>query len=144
MEPFLVFLQKSPFNLLLFGTAVVTGCMLLWPLVSRAGRTAKDVGPFEAVQLINRQDAVVIDVRDAADFEKGHIANAKNIPQAQIEQRLKELERLKSKPVILSCQSGSRSASAEGVLRKNGFTEVFTLRGGLAAWTQASMPLEKR
>lgn len=144
MEQFVVFLQKNPFNLMLFFTAVVTGGMLLWPLVSRVGRPGKEVGPFEAVQLINRQDAVVIDVREAADFAKGHIANARNVPHAQVEQRLKELDKFKSKPVILSCQSGTRSASIEGVLRKHGFSEVFTLRGGIAAWQQASMPLEKK
>ena len=143
MEQFLVFLQKSPFNLLLFGTAVITGSMLLWPLVARIGRPSRDVGPFDAVQLINRQDAAVIDVRDTAEFARGHIANARNVPHAQIGERIKDLEKLKGKPVILSCQSGARSASAESVLRKNGFEQVFTLRGGIAAWQQAGMPLEK-
>lgn len=143
MEQFVTFLLKNPFNMLLFGTAVVTGGMLVWPLFNRLFRGGQEVSTLQAVQFINRRDAVVIDVRDAGEYATGHIANSKHIPEAQLANRMKELEKFKSRPIIVSCRSGSRAASAAAALRKNGFKEVFVLRGGVAAWQQASMPLEK-
>jgi rhodanese-related sulfurtransferase len=135
-----VFLQK---NIFLVAVTLVSGGMLLWPLILRARIGAKEVSVQQAVQLINRRDAVVIDVRDAADFASGHIPNARHMPVAEMEKRLKELEKLKSRPVIVSCRSGTRAAAAAAVLRKNGFQEVFPLKGGILGWQQASMPLEK-
>lgn len=143
MEQFLSFLLKNPLHLVLFGTAVITGGMLVWPLVGRLMRPGQEVSALEAVQLINRRDALVLDVRDAAEYAGGHIANARHIPEAQLGERLKELEKFKSRPVIVSCRTGSRSAAAAALLRKHGFAEASALRGGLVAWQQASMPLEK-
>lgn len=143
MEQFLVFLQKNPMNMVLLGTVLVTGGMLVWPLVARLMRPGQEVGAVEAVQLINRRDAVVIDVRDAAEYKSGHITNARHIPEREIESRMKELEKVKSKPIIVSCARGNRSLNVANRLRKLGFAEVFSLRGGLAAWQAASMPLEK-
>lgn len=143
MEQFLVFLQKNPFHMLLLGLAVSTGCMLLWPLVARPFRQTKEVGAFEAVQLINRRDALVLDVRDTGEFAAGHITNAKHIPEAQLSDRMKEIEKHKSRTIIVSCRTGTRAHSVSDALRKQGFAEVFALRGGIAAWQQASLPLEK-
>lgn len=143
MEQFLAFLVKNPFNMVLFGTAVVTGGMLLWPLVNRVARPGNEVGPLEAVQLINRRDAVVIDVRDASEFAAGHINNARHIPEGQLAERVKDLEKFKTRPLIVACRSGTRAASAVALLRKQGFGEAVALRGGIGAWQQASMPLEK-
>ena len=143
MEQFLAFLQKNPFNMLLFGAAVISGGMLIWPLISRLIHPGDAVSTLEAVQLINRRDAVVIDVRDSGEYAAGHIGNARHIPEAQLAERIKELEKFKTRPIIISCGTGSRAANASGVLRKHGFAEVFVLRGGIAAWQQASMPLEK-
>jgi rhodanese-related sulfurtransferase len=143
VEQFLIFLQKSPLNMLLLGVALISGGMLLWPFLGRAFRPTNDVGAFDAVQMINRRDAVLIDVRDAAEFAGGHITNARHIPEAQIAQRLKELDKVKSKPIIVTCRSGNRSAAVTGLLRKSGFDEVYALRGGIAAWQQAGLPLEK-
>lgn len=143
MEQFLLFLQKSPFNMLLLGLALSSGCMLLWPLVSRPFRETHEVGAFEAVQLINRRDAVVLDVRDTGDYAAGHIANARHIPAAQVADRMKELDKYKSRPIVVNCQTGSRAPAVTAMLRKHGFPEVFTLRGGIAAWQQASLPLQK-
>ena len=129
---------------MLFGTAVVTGGMLIWPLFSRlfTGSVAQ-VGALEAVQLMNRRDAIVLDVRDAADYAAGHIANARNIPFAQLNDRLRELEKFKSRPVIISGESGTRAAKACAALQKIGFGDVFALRGGLRGWVEASLPVEK-
>jgi len=143
LEHFIVFLQKNPMNMVLFGTVLVTGGMLIWPVIAKLMRPGQEVGPTEAVQLINRRDAVVIDVRDAADYKSGHITNARHIPESELEARAKEMEKVKSKPIIVSCARGNRSSSVATRLRKLGFNEVFSLRGGLAAWQQANMPLEK-
>jgi rhodanese-related sulfurtransferase len=143
MEAFLVFLQKSPMNMGLFAATIVSGAMLIWPFLNRLSKPGKEVGAMEAVQLINRRDAVVIDVRDAAEYASGHIAGARHIPQAQLETRLKELEKVKSKPLIVACATGNRSRAASALLQKQGYAEVYNLQGGLAAWKQAGMPLEK-
>lgn len=143
LDPFLIFLQKSPFHMVLFGLALASGTMLLWPLVSRPFRQAHEVGPFEAVQLINRRDALVLDVRDAGEYAAGHITNARHIPESQLSERMKELAKYKSRPIIVSCRSGARSTAVTGALRKQGFEEAVALRGGVQAWEQASLPLEK-
>jgi rhodanese-related sulfurtransferase len=130
--------------MMLFGTAVVTGGMLMWPLVNRliAGNSPQ-VGPAEAVQLINRRDALVLDVRDKADFAAGHIPNARNIPLPELDARLRELEKFKARPIVIICQSGARSAGVCRMLKQNGFGEVFSLRGGIGGWVEASLPVEK-
>lgn len=143
IEQFFIFLQKSPMNMALFGAAIVSGVLLLWPFIGKLFRPGQEVGPLEAVQLMNRRDAVVLDVREPAEYKAGHITNARNVPEKQLESRVKELEKVKTKPIIVCCPRGNRSASIAGMLRKQGFTEVVSLRGGLAAWQQANMPLEK-
>jgi rhodanese-related sulfurtransferase len=143
LEQFLLFLQKSPFNMLLFGLALASGAMLLWPLVSRPFRVSHEVSAFEAVQLINRRDALVLDIRASGEYAAGHVANAKHIQEAQLADRIKDLDKYRSRPIIVSCGTGSRAPGVSGMLRKQGFSEVFALRGGIAAWQQASLPLEK-
>lgn len=143
MEQFLVFLQKSPFNMVLFGLAVSTGVMLLWPFVSRPFRQSHEVGAFDAVQLINRRDAVVLDVRDTGDYAAGHITGARHMPESQLADRMKEFEKFKSRPIVVCCRTGTRAPVVSAMLRKQGFAEAFALRGGIAAWQQASLPLEK-
>lgn len=144
MEAFFIFVQKSPINMMLFGAAMATGAMLLWPLLVRPFRAGREVSAVEAVQLINRKDAVVIDVRDTGEYEAGHIASAKHVPERQLTERLKEFEKFKGRPVIVTCRSGMRSSAAVQILRRNGFDEAVNLRGGIGAWQQAGMPLEKR
>lgn len=144
MDQFLAFLTKNPFHLMLFGTAVISGGMLIWPLISRPGRGGREVNPVEAVQLINHRDAVVLDVRDTGEFESGHITGSRHIPLAQLPDRTREIEKFKARPIILSCRSGARAAGAATALRKQGFGEVFILRGGIGAWREAGMPLEKK
>lgn len=130
--------------MLLFGLAVSSGAMLLWPLVSRSFRQSHEIGALETVQLINRRDALMLDVRDTGDFASGHIAHARHIPEAQLSERLKEIERFKTRPIVVYCRTGSRAPAICAMLRKNGFGEAFALRGGVSAWQQASLPLEKK
>lgn len=143
MDSFLSFLLKSPFNMGLLAVVLVSGGMLLWPLVSRLLRPAAEVSTVEAVQLINRRDAIVLDVRETGDFAAGHIANARHVPEAQVNERIGELEKFKARPIIVSCRTGTRAPSVAGALRKRGFAEAVALRGGIAAWQQAGMPLPK-
>ena len=143
MDQFIVFLQKNPMNMVLFATVIISGLLLVWPMIARLMRPGQEVGPAEAVLLINRRDAVVLDVRDTAEYKSGHITNARNVPEGELDARAKELEKVKTKPIIVSCGRGNRSAAIASKLRKLGFAEVVSLRGGLAAWQQANMPLEK-
>jgi rhodanese-related sulfurtransferase len=140
---FFTYVQKSPLNMVLFGLAITSGGMLLFPLFTRGMRPGAEVGPMDAVTLINRKDAVVIDVRDEGEFASGHINNARHIPEKQLADRVKELEKFKAKPLIVSCASGRRATFAVDTLKKQGFADVVALRGGISAWAQAGMPLEK-
>ena len=129
-------------NIFLVGVAVASGGMLVWPMFSR-GTGGPSVGTVEAVQLMNRQDAIVIDIRDAAEYASGHVLNARNLPAAELEARIGELEKFKERPVIVTCDSGSRSGPAAATLRNKGFTQAVSLTGGIAAWKAASLPTEK-
>ena len=122
--------------------AVVSGLMFIGATITKLINRS-EVGVAQAVQLINRQDAAIVDVREPGEFKSGHIPNARNIPVGQLGDRTKELEKGKSKPILLVCASGSRSASAAGQLRKAGFQQAVSLAGGMGAWQQASMPVEK-
>ena len=129
-------------NLLLIATALISGAMLIWPLVRR-GAGGPWVTTLQATHMINREDALVIDVRDAAEYAKGHILGARSAPLADLERRLAELAKFKARPVIVHCESGNRSTNAIGILRRNGFDKACNLAGGLAAWQQAGLPVEK-
>jgi rhodanese-related sulfurtransferase len=122
---------------------VVSGAMLLWPLVQRRWSSAREVGAVAATQLINRQNAVVLDLREQTEFAAGRLPNALHIPLAQLAARGQELAKFIGRPVIAYCDRGNRSRAAAAALAKLGFTEVFTLQGGLRAWSDAGMPLEK-
>jgi len=129
-------------NVFLIAIAFVSGGMLLWPAARRsAGGPAVDT--LGATLLINKDDALVLDVRQPAEVAAGKIVNSKNIPLGDLAVRVKDLEKWKSKPVIVVCASGSRSSSAVGVLKKHGFEKVFNLSGGFGAWQQAGLPVEK-
>ncbi len=134
------FLQQ---NILLVTVAVVSGALLAWPLLMSLVNGTSEVGVTDAVNLINRKDALLIDVREPADFAAGHIPNARNVPAAQVAERLKEFEKYKSKPVIVHCRNGQRSGAATNAFRKAGFSEAVKLRDGLTAWEQANLPIKK-
>lgn len=133
------FVQNNIFLILI---AFVSGAMLIWPLVRR-GTGGPWVTTLEATQLMNRNDAIVIDVRDAAEYARGHILGARNVPLAELERRAGELDKHKSKPLIVHCGNGNRAGDAIAVLRKHGFGSVHNLAGGFAAWQQAGLPVQK-
>jgi rhodanese-related sulfurtransferase len=129
-------------NIFLIAIALVSGGMLIWPLLRR-GAGGPWVTTLEATQLINRSDALVVDLRGAEDYAKGHILGAKAIPLADLERRAAELDKHKAKPLILYCDAGNRSGGAVATLRAKGFASVHNLAGGYAAWQQAGLPVEK-
>ncbi|WP_153111665.1 rhodanese-like domain-containing protein [Propionivibrio limicola] len=129
-------------NIIYIAMAVISGGLLFSSSFRRpGGRHA--VSPTEATTLINRENARVVDVREAGDFAAGHLADARNIPEASLDERAGELDRFKERPVILVCQNGSRSAAACKKLEKLGFARVYSLNGGVKAWSEAGLPLKK-
>jgi len=133
----------EPWNMFLVGVAFVSGAMLIWPAVRR-GASGASISTLQATLLINQQNGLVLDVREAAEYEKGHMLNARNIPFGELEGRAAEIEKHKAKPVIVVYDDGgNRSGRAATALRKQGFEQVFTLSGGIGAWRQAGLPLEK-
>lgn len=129
-------------NILLIGLALGSGLMLVWPMLNRSGAAA-NLGPSDAVLLINRSNALVLDVRDEGEYAAGHITDARNIPLDALDARIGELNKFKAKPILVNCQAGVRSGKAVAILQKQGFTQVYNLQGGLNAWQQAKLPVVK-
>lgn len=130
-------------NIWLVAIAVISGGYFIWPWISKGTSGVREVGPMEAVQLMNRNDAVVLDVREQAEFSGGHISGSKHFPLASLEKRSGEMKKFAKKPIVVVCASGARSRSACATLKKLGFENVSLLAGGIGAWQQASMPVEK-
>lgn len=128
-------------NILLVSIVVVSGLGLLWPLLARSNKN--EVNPAEATLLINREDAHIVDVREADEFAGGHLPEARNIPLAKLADRVSEIEKYKDKPVIVCCAAGMRSAKGCGELSKLGFGRVYSLAGGVDAWVGAGYPIKK-
>jgi rhodanese-related sulfurtransferase len=122
---------------------LVSGAMLAWPLIGSPLSTMREIGAVQATQLINRKDALILDLREAKEYEGGRLPNAMHIPLSQLASRGKELGKFTARPLIAYCGRGNRSRSAAGALTKLGFKEIYALRGGLRAWTDAGLPLEK-
>lgn len=122
--------------------ALTSGGMLLWPAIS-GGMAAGDLNASSAVQLMNREKAVVVDVCESAEFAAGHIVGAKNIPLGELETKLPGVVKNKALPVILVCASGARSGRAVAIAKKLGYEQAQSLGGGLKAWKEANLPVEK-
>jgi rhodanese-related sulfurtransferase len=122
-------------------TALVTGGMLLWPTLSQGGSDA--ITAQEAVTLINREKAVVIDVCEPAEFAAGHVMGARNIPVGNFEANAKGLPTNKTLPLVLVCASGMRASRAAKVARTLGFERVLVLNGGMGSWRTANLPVDK-
>lgn len=123
--------------------AAVSGSFLLFETVRQRGG-GNSLSPVQATLMINREDAIVVDVRDQNEYAQGHIPNAKHIPIAALEKRADDLGKFKSSPIILCCAAGNRSAGALGTLRKQGFEKVYNLQGGISAWQQAGQPVSRK
>lgn len=121
--------------------ALVSGGMLLWPVLRNAGGGA--LTPARAVQLMNREKAVVIDVCETGEFAAGHVGGAKNLPLGQLEERLPATVKNKALPLVLVCATGARAQRAAALAKKLGYDKAQALTGGLKAWREASLPVEK-
>lgn len=127
-------------NIWLVALALVSGGALLLPNLQRGGAR---VSLLQATQLINQGKGVFLDVRDPEQFAAGHVRDARNIPQKELKSRISELDKFKSKTVIVVCSSGAQSARAVSQLKSAGFGEVYSLEGGLAAWQAQGLPTAK-
>jgi rhodanese-related sulfurtransferase len=106
-------------------------------------RGGKGVSPQELVNLVNKEGAIVLDVRDSKEFAAGHIVDAVNVPHTSLESRLSELEKYKEKPVTIVCKMGQHAGTAGAMLRKAGFVSVSRLSGGMTEWRNQNLPVVK-
>ncbi|RKP58790.1 rhodanese-like domain-containing protein [Pararobbsia silviterrae] len=127
-------------NIALIAIAVVSGVMLAWPTIMRRGH---GVSAADATQMINRRNAVVVDLRSTDEFSKGHLPQARSVPFETLSEKAAQVSKNKSAPVLLVCQTGQRARKAEQVLTEAGYAEVYTLQGGIEAWQTAGMPVVK-
>lgn len=134
----LEFLLKNWYLVL---AALVSGALLLWPQLKGKGG-ASAVGTNEAVRLVNRERALLIDISEPAEFAAGHPAGARNVPFGQLEGS-KDLPSNKTLPLVLVCPNGSRASRAVALLNKAGYARVQSLAGGFRAWREANLPVEK-
>jgi len=136
-------LQFIQNNIWLVVIAVSSGTMLLWSFLGNRLRGVKEVDNAGALQLINHKNALVLDVREEAEFSTGHIRGAKLITLLKLKDRVGELERYRDQPIVVVCRSGNRSATASALLGNREFRQVYSLAGGMMAWQKADLPLEK-
>jgi len=134
------FLQN---NWMLLLVLIMSGGMLVWPLVQRRMSPVKDIGNLEATRLINSANAVLVDVRETKEFEGGRLPKAVHIPLSQLDSRGGELARYVGKPVVAYCMTGNRSRMAGKALERVGFKDIYHLHGGYRAWKDAGLPVEK-
>jgi len=130
-------------NWMLIVVFLLSGGMLVWPFAQRRFSSVKDITSVEATQLMNRRNAVLLDVREPKEFEGGRLPSALHIPLSQLAGRVSELAKLVARPVVAYCDTGRRSRMAAGTLAKAGFKEIYNLQGGIAAWKKDGLPVEK-
>ncbi len=131
-------------NWMLVLIMLMSGTMLLYPLIQRRMSGMTDVGNVRLTQLMNREGASVLDIREAREVAGGNkIIGAIHVPYSQLKERIDTLALDKSKPLVVYCARGQRSAMAGGTLKAAGFTQLFTLGGGFKAWSEAGLPVEK-
>jgi len=130
-------------NVLLIGLAIGSGLALLLPMLSRSAAGISVLSVTEAVMLMSRKSALVLDVREPDEFAQGHLQGARNVPLSQLSARLKELEKFRDKPVLVVCERGRRANAAAKLLKAQSFTTLNVLKGGMQAWIDAKMPSSK-
>ena len=141
MDQFITFASH---NTILVVAIILVSLMLIHSLVGEKLRGYSSVSPSESTQMINRDDALILDVRESNEYSEGHIINSVHIPLSSLKTRMKDLEKYKAKKVIVACRSGHRSSQACANLKKEGFEQVFNLSGGVMAWESANLPLIKK
>ncbi len=130
-------------NLFTVSIALISGYMLFWSYFGNRILRIKETDTTHAMQLINRKNALVLDVREQGEYDAGHIINSRLIPAPQLKERIGELEKYRSRPIVVVCRSGSRAVPITSWLGKQGFKETYLLSGGLQAWQKSNLPLER-
>ncbi|GAA4358789.1 rhodanese-like domain-containing protein [Kangiella marina] len=140
MQQLFEFFSNHPF----LGAAwLAFALLLLISIIKTMTSGSQSLTPLTATQMINKQDAQVVDLRAVADFNKGHIHGAINIPFTKLKDSTKDLEKYQQSPIIMVCATGMQSGSAAILLRKHGFEQVHKLKGGIQSWTGDNLPLAK-
>ena len=129
-------------NWMLISIALASGGMLVWPMMA-SSMNAGGLSASAAVTLINREKAVVVDVSETDEFAGGHVGGARNVPFSELEGKLGAAVKNKALPLILVCANGARSNRGVAVAKKLGYEQVQALSGGLKAWKDANLPIEK-
>lgn len=140
MERFLEFVANHSILWSIFAALLISWALLEWKLRGRAGF---ELSSFDFTRKLNAGGALLIDLRPTADFDRGHIRGAKHLTPSQVDPGAKDIAKAKESPVLLYCQSGVQSVEVAEKLRKAGFAQVYSLKGGVAQWLQDQMPLEK-
>ena len=130
-------------NWMLIAVALVSGAMLAWPLLQGRFSAGRPIGTLDATRLINTRDALLVDVRETKEFEGGRLPNALHVPLSQLQSRADELAKHAVRPVIAYCDNGARARNAGKALAKAGFGEIYHLIGGVRAWKDAGLPLQR-
>lgn len=133
----MIFLKN---NILLFVMALISGAMLLWPLLQKRG---SKVSILQATQLFNQGKTLFLDVREEDEFAKGHVREAKNVPLKQLADKVGDLAKFKAKTVVVMCATGVQSSKAAAQLKAAGFETVHIMEGGVTAWQTQGMPVVK-
>lgn len=141
MDKYIEFLTN---HMIISGAWVVVAGMIIYSYFGSRLRGFASVNPAMATQLINREDAVILDVREDNEYRDGHIVNSLHIPVGYLKDRFKELEKHKDKPIIVGCRSGQRSSQACAILKKEGFNNIYNLSGGIMAWKNDNLPLTRK
>ncbi len=130
-------------HILLVVLMLTSGGVLVWPAISGLLSGARAIGTLEATRLMNQGNTLVMDVRDPAEFAAGRIPKSKNVPLPELEKRMGEVNRFKEKPVIVTAGPGNRESRAMRALKAAGFSQIYSLKGGVNAWREAGLPVEK-
>ncbi len=141
MQQFIEFFGN---HTILFMAFFATLGMLIYTEYTRSFSGVAALTPYAATQKLNSGNAIFIDVREDAEYKAGHVLNARNMPVNGLDNRLHELDKFKEKDVVVYCENGMRASKATSKLRKNGFSNLFTLAGGLTAWEKANLPTVKK
>ncbi|MEO8975806.1 MAG: rhodanese-like domain-containing protein [Casimicrobiaceae bacterium] len=128
-------------NWMLFAVLLVSGAMLVWPLISARTSPMKPISTLGVTRLINAGNPVLLDLRETKELDGGHLPNALHIPLSQLKDRAGELTRFAARPLIAYCDRGQRSRGAAATLSGLGFKEMYQLSGGIRAWKDAGLPL---
>jgi len=141
MEQYIEFLGN---HYILSAGWVALFILVIYSFIGARLRGYQNANPAMVTNLINHEEAVIVDVREDNEYASGHIINSIHVPLSYLKERLKELEKYKSTPVVVGCKSGQRSGQACATLKKDGFEQVYNLSGGITAWQADNLPLTKK